>query len=219
MAMGEIVKHESFGMLRVVKATGGMSLFNSPIDGGGAICIEISTAEVDRHLNHDWVHPRERLIEVWLSPLQWAEAITTGMNTEGVPCTLHAVAGKRMERCPQKDIKGQFEAEVSKGFEERMTDVVEADKLISEMLSSKGSIKKSDLKKAYDILNRGIRHFESNMNYTEKCFTESVDRTVLEAKQQIDHYVNTTIQKFGIEAMQELQSVKLVELQTITEGK
>ncbi len=202
--------HESYGKIRISKISGGLSLFDSEVGNGGAILIQISTARLNRGLNHNWIHSDKELVEVYLSPLQWAEAITTAMNTDGVPCTLNRVMGKTMERTPENDVIGQFEDEVATGFEQRMKDVVEAENRIRDILATKGAIKKGELREAYDILNKGLRHFESNMNYTKKCFDEQMDKTVLEAKQQIHHYVNTTIQELGIESLKDLQNVKLV---------
>ncbi len=203
-------QHESYGKIRISKISGGLSLFDSEVGNGGAIQIQISTAHLNRDLNHNWIHSDKELVEVYLSPLQWAEAITTAMNTDGVPCTLNKVMGKTMERTPENDVIGQFEDEVATGFEQRMKDVVEAENRIKDILATKGAIKKGELREAYDILNKGLRHFESNMNYTKKCFDEQMDKTVLEAKQQIHHYVNTTIQELGIESLKDLQNVKLV---------
>ncbi len=203
-------QHESYGKIRISKISGGLSLFDSEVGNGGAIQIQISTAHLNRDLNHNWIHSDKELVEVYLSPLQWAEAITTAMNTDGVPCTLSRVMGKTMERTPENDVVGKFEDEVAAGFEQRMKDVVEAENRIRDILATKGAIKKGELREAYDILNKGIRHFESNMNYTKKCFDEQMDKTVLEAKQQIHHYVNTTIQELGIESLKDLQNVKLV---------
>lgn len=212
MEDSKYIEHESFGKIRIGKVCGGINLFDSNIQGEGAIVIEISTAKVDRHLNHDWIGAEKQLIEVYLSPLQWAEAITTAMSTAGVSCTLNRVMGKSIEEPPIRDMKAEFKQEVDDNSEQRMSDVIEANEKLKEILDGKGAIKKTELREIQSILDSGIRHFASNIKYTEKCFTESVDRTVLEAKQSIHHYINTKIQELGVESFKELHNVKMIEI-------
>lgn len=210
MNLDDKVEHESFGKVSISKVSGGFSLFNSDISGGGAISLTISTAYLSRSLHHNWIGDENEIVEVLLSPLQWAEAITTGMNTTGVPCTINRLNGKSLEEPPREDVKGLFRDEISESSKERMKDVLEAHSAIESIVNSKGSIKKGDLKKAFETLDKGLRHFESNLAYTEKCFSEQVDRTVLEAKQQVNHFVDAKIQELGLASLNELRDVTLV---------
>ncbi len=211
--MGDIERHESFGQLRVSKISGDIDLFESNIQGNGAVLIEISRAKIDRHLNHNWIHSTEDLIEVYLSPLQWAEAITVAMNTSGVPCTINRFNKKKMSPPPIKDARKLISKELSEDLDTRFEKVNEAHGKLEIILSKSGSIKKTELRSIFETLTEGLRHFESNANYTKKCFEESVERTVMDAKQQIHHHISCKIHELGLESFSQLSSIKMIELE------
>ena len=92
-------QHPSYGMIDISQFTStGTTFFGSDIVDNGGISITISTADVDRKLNDNWYHSDEQLIRISMSRSQWVDAITTSMNTSGVPCTLERVNGKGI--CP-----------------------------------------------------------------------------------------------------------------------
>jgi hypothetical protein len=96
-------EHESFGMLQISRTDcggAGMSLFGSSVKHNHIITLRVHKAEKCRHIHQDWYHSRDCLVEIYLSPLQFVDAMTN-MNTMGVPCTLKTVNGNPMDDCPE----------------------------------------------------------------------------------------------------------------------
>lgn len=81
--------HPAFGTATVARASGTPRvLFQSDLRHNETISLTISTAERGRHLNHDWVHSRETLVEVEMSLAQWGALVSSIGIGSGVPVTL-----------------------------------------------------------------------------------------------------------------------------------
>ena len=86
----EVEAHPCYGMISVHRQTGGHTkLFGSPLDSHpSTIAITIREAERHHNLSSDWFFARKPIIEIDLSPMQYAEMITTPNVGSGVPCTI-----------------------------------------------------------------------------------------------------------------------------------
>lgn len=99
MKKAEEKKHESFGMIEISKfSSNGSQYFGSDILQNGGVTLKINRASVKRDLHREWFHSDENVITVRMSRNQFVDAITSGMNTSGVPCTLESLNGKRIEQ-------------------------------------------------------------------------------------------------------------------------
>ena len=213
MNYNKVEKHESYGMLSIGSISGKLNLFDTNIDHGGGMRLSISRAHNSRHLNRNWIHADEDLIEIYMSPIQFAEAITSGMNTTGVPCTIKHVNRVRMEEPPIIDQTAELKQEVNKELGKRVEDVREALGMLDGLLDAKGSISKTKLREVQTKLSQSVMHFESNINYTKNCLNEDIDKTVLEAKATVKHFVDSTIQQLGLEALSEKTGIALPHVQ------
>ena len=63
------------------------NLFGTEIKTNNPITLRINKAEEIRDLSRNWYHSLEQIVEIEMSPVQWAEFLTSG-NTSGVPCTI-----------------------------------------------------------------------------------------------------------------------------------
>lgn len=196
-------KHESYGIIDVCKFSGnGSQFFGSDLIHNNGISITISTGEVVRKLSHEWYHADEELIRIELSANQFVDAITSGMNTSGVPCTIKRFNGKGTERVDfVKNKKEEFTSEMKETqqeFLEKITNIT--DKL------SDGKMGKKKLDEILFDLKVLKSHISSNTNFVLKSFNESMEKTVTEAKHSISNYIDNKIHKLGIESMRnELQ--------------
>ena len=121
------------GFSRPTHAVGadGVSLFGSSIKNSSVVSLTIYPAYIDRHLSQDWHHAKTQpIIEVLLSPLQFAELLTTLNIGFGVPATLVQHEGKHYElpKIPSK--AEQFRDEVADDFRKIVNSLVEAQKII-----------------------------------------------------------------------------------------
>ena len=84
--MNEIKKEEDYmGMISWSKLSGGARpMFGTEIETANPIRLTISHAEEIRDLSRYWFHPKKKIVEIEMTPIQWAEFLTSG-NTSGIP--------------------------------------------------------------------------------------------------------------------------------------
>lgn len=191
--------HPSFGMISISRGTssGKQNLFGSSIQQNAFIQIEISTASLFRDLYHDNYFPEKMLIRIMMSPSQWADVITS-LNTSGVPCTIERFNGERMEEPPYESKRVQFDAE----FEKKMKDTVsETNEFLAKIrgILSKPNIGKRDREEILQQVDMIRMQFASNVPFIKESFTEQMDQTVVEAKNEISHMIEEKLKKLGLE--------------------
>lgn len=207
MSEKEIIEsHESYAVMGFSRGTyggteKGVPLFGSSILHRHTITLTIRRAQLKRDLNHDWHHGREHLIEVELSAGQFAEAITTLNCGEGVPCTLRWFDGKHLEGPPYRDRRELIRNEFSERTEDAVTDLRETLANV-ERVFSEGTIKKADKEKIIRDLKMAIQEVTKNMPYVADCFEKTVSDTVVEAKQEIESFMDHAIRTAGIASLQ-----------------
>jgi len=201
----KIKEHESYGMINISRFSGGgAEFFGSDLAHNGGISISISNAEVRTDLNSEWYHSRNELIRVELTHNQFIDAITSGMNTEGIPCTIKRHNNKSV---PQISHIGDKKEQ----FNNHMTDThLEYHKRINEILNLlDGNISKkkaNEIKFELEVLKS---HIESNTNFVMTCFNEAMEKTVTEAKHSISNYIEHKVRCIGIEGLKNELSISI----------
>jgi hypothetical protein len=198
-------EHESYAMMGISRITSsrGENLFGSSLKHQNMIRIKIAPARIDRHLNRDWFHATHvPYIEVEMSYSQFAEAITSLNVGDGVPVTLRRLNGKQIEECPQIDKRQEFEHE----FENQMSDIAKSLKKLTEQAESLLSEKKPPTKADKEAILHGIKmlrqEVESNIPFIQQSFNEQMDKTVLEAKGEVEGFVMHKIISAGLDGLQ-----------------
>ena len=207
----KISKHESYGMVSVHRTHGGMSnLFGSSIQHGNTIRLAINLAEVHRKYNTDFYYPRDQIIEIELSPVQFSELITN-MNTTGVPCTIKKLQGKRMSECPSVNKKQEFENELVDDMKMISNRMAKLTKRTEEILNSKKAPTKAEKQEILREIDKLHQEVASNLPFAYECFNEQMEKTVGEMKGEIDAFVTHQITSLGIEALKDKFNVKMLE--------
>lgn len=195
--------HESFGIAgfsRTSRGGDGCPLFGSSILHSNTIVFKVHRGLVDRHLEQDWYHADSRtpIVEIEMSQSQFAEMITSMNMGDGIPVTIRSVEGVRMEEPAYENKRMQ----ASNDFKKRMKefgdriDAYEADMLKKvEKLSKKDQ---EEMKKMIEQLSQEVR---SNIPFYEDQFTRQMNKTVVEAKAEVEAFVNNKIMSTGIEAI------------------
>ena len=195
-------EHPSYGMLSISKYSGHSDFFGSAIHHEGGISLKIHQAKYERSLSGDHYYPGSvPLIEVQMSYNQFAEAITAGMNTSGTPCTISYFNGEHIPIAVFQNKRKQFNNE----FEHEMKILTEKmDKLTKnteEILNKKGTISKGEkdlIKKQIDSLKMEIN---SNIPFLNTQFNRQIDKTVTEAKSEIEGFYESKVRSLGIDAV------------------
>jgi len=202
MKKEEIQEHESYGMINISRFNSNNSqFFGSDLSHNGGISITISKGEKARQLNSDWYRSKDELIRIELSHNQFVDAITSGMNTSGVPCTIKRFSGKGIEQINHiENKKEQFLNEMEDTqleFKNRIDDILNL------LEGNIGKKKTEEIKHELKVLKS---HISSNTNFVMKCFNKSMEKAVTEAKHSISNYIDTKVHSLGIEGLRkELQ--------------
>jgi len=209
------VDHESFGLLSFARTSSNMNkhLFGSSIKHQNTIHLRINTCQENRGLNRYWYYPKETIIEVEMSYSQFAEAIVS-MNTTGIPCTIRSVLDKRMEDCPGESQRELFEKEF-KGKVLDITDrLVTMKKIADDILEKKGALKVADKKEIAHQLHMMAMEVRSNLPFIQSSYNEAMDKTTMEAKSEIEAFVNHQVHSLGLEAFKK-QFAQIASNETI----
>lgn len=202
----KIKQHESYGMIRVNKFTGnGSQFFGSDIVHNGGMSITISSAEVERGLSSEWYHDNKELIRIQLSSSQFVDAITSGMNTSGVPCTIIRFNNKGMEQIDHIDDKiDEFNVDMVDTQTEYLNKI---DNILNKLEGTIGKKKAEEITHDLRVLKS---HISSNTNFVMKCFNEAMEKAVTEAKHSVSNYIDNKVHSMGIEAMRnELNQISI----------
>jgi len=197
----KIYKHESYALIGFSRQSSNInhSLFGSSIKHSNTISLKIKRAEKRRDLNRDWYHANEQLIEVEMSQTQFAEAITSMNIGDGQPCTLRYIGINKMEDPPDESKRLEFEKE----FDKKAKLVGEnAQTLAADLrmhLINKGTRK--ELKEISVRLNNIVMQLQQNMPFIQSSFNEAMDKTVTEAKGEVEAFVQNRITSLGIEGL------------------
>lgn len=198
----EVEQHESYGMIGFsrVSSSRGANFFGSSIRSSHFIELTIRRAERHRNLNQYWYHGRDELINIRLSPNQFADLLTSLNVGFGSPCTIQHIGGKKMADCPSVDqrtkYEDEFEADVKKTVAEAET-LVRKIKIAFDK-PSLGKKERAEIAKQLDLL---VGHIHGGMPFIQSQFNEAMDKTVTEAKGEVEAFVNHKIHSLGIDAL------------------
>lgn len=196
-------RHESYGVIEIVRmsANPGINLFGSDIKASQLICLKIKKAEMDRDLGSDFVYAGESYVEVMMSELQFAHAITSLNHGTGTPVTVTRVDGELVEECPQRS-KMQ---EITNEFEDHMKTIMAKaeilEKDIDEKLNSKGSLKVGDKKILEHQMRMLLQDIRANLPFMGKQFVNTMDKVKTETFSEIEAYNSNMLTQVGREAL------------------
>ena len=210
MEKEERFKHSSFAQIHFSRVNGHANFYGSELDQYHYISMEVTESEMRRTLTKDWYFAHgKRLIALRMTSGQFAEMITSLNNGGGVCCTVEMVDGKKVDQMPPQESRKEF---VHRKFEERMKAF--AGEIRDKKESAKALVKKKTLSKA-DIHDLSIHldwltmEVESNIPFFMKCFQETMDEVVYEAKTEVENAIQHKINTLGLNALHEQN--KLIE--------
>lgn len=212
--------HPSYGLLSIHRISGSSRhLFGSSVDHGHSMMVRVHRAERLRDLCHTWYmdtdHP---IVEVEMSPAQFAEAITSPNMGVGVPCTIRRVGGETMPKPPvDTQVRELFQQEF-KNKMRKLADKLKADTARAGELLAKKSLTQADRREILEALGRVHTEVASNIPFVHTSFDEAMDNTVKEAKAEFEAYVTSTMMQLGRQAALERGLPSVAEPPTLALG-
>lgn len=202
--------HPSYGVLRISRtAIGGKgtALFGSSIMHNNVIRLSICHATMEREGNEDRYFAKggmkDRIIEVEMSYTQFAEAITSLNIGEGVPVTITNIGGQFLPECPYEDRHGVMAAEVREITADVLRDLESGSAEIENLLSEKRVLSREDRSRILDTLKHARHVLDTNIPYLQEMFTEQMNKTVTEAKGELESYLQNKMNSIALAVISE----------------
>lgn len=202
--MSERIKHPSFANLYIGRSqcSGQKALFGSSIKHHDTITLKIFPAFIDRDLNMDRYFPEARpYIEIEMSQSQFAQAITSLNMGAGVPVTLRRLHDQYIEPCPFVDKREQFNNEFREDMNALTRKLTEATKHVEKLIEEKKTFNKADKDQILSALKSVTSQLASHYPYMFSMFNEQMDKTVTEAKAEIESHLQARMEDMALKAM------------------
>jgi len=196
-------QHPSYGMVAFSRmhSSHGMQMFGSKIGHSTIIGLKIYEASQEDSFGKKRVVAEDKIIEVLLSPAQFSELLTTMNIGSGVPCTISRRQGVgSIEPKKQENPRKVSERYLRKTMEKVSSRMEDVEKMASKMASGK-TASKADRNEIVSMLKMLRQEIEEDMPFVEKTFQEVMDKTVSEAKSDIDAFVTHTVTQKGLESL------------------
>ena len=187
------------GLIQISRTYSGRNvLFGSNIPHDTCMRLTISQAYIHRSFNENHYYPKNKLIEIELSPSQYAEMITNLNHGVGVPCTIT----KFMEERVPNDLKLNDELEMVKlEYSESVDKIMDEIKnTIYEIPDDKSMSPKKIRDLKIDLVNILYR-LTQEAPFMKERFDETLDKIFVEAKASIDDTINLTLSNIGLDTI------------------
>ncbi len=196
--------HESFGQISFTRTVGGnTNFYGSELPQDHYISLEIHHSEIERELTQDRYYNKGQILRLRMSSGQFSELITSMNSGTGIPCTLERLEGKKIEPIPVLESRKDF---VHRKFEDRMKEFAVKLKTKQDRvkeLSSKKTLSKEDQKELNWTVEWITQELTSNIPFFAKCFQETMDDVVFEAKLEVENAIQHKISVLGLNALHE----------------
>ena len=202
----EIHRHPAFGMIGFCQSYGGeRTLFGSSISHNNVVILELKHAYSERGLCNDYHYGRGLITRVEMSYSQFAELVSNPNNGDGIPCTIRFTEKDGSIPAIASNIskRKQFEDEFSEHLSTAMAQVQAQIDRIKESLTEKKSLGVKDRKEMISQLQQVQYNIGCNLEFCATQFNEQMDKTVLEAKGEVEAFVQNKIRDIAYEAIAE----------------
>lgn len=180
----------------------GVSLFGSSVKNHTVIALKITPCYMNRSLSRDsTLGSIQPIAEVLLSPMQFAELLTSMNVGSGVPGTLHYLNGEIYEPPEMPTKSEQFRNEISEVVNETLSALKSAQDKINSILEDDKPIGKKGKVELRGLLSRLERLAKSTLPFIGEQFSKQMSKTVVEAKAEVDAFVTHAIQETGLKAI------------------
>ena len=197
------------GMLRWsrIHSSHGHALFGSRVRHREMIQVTLTEGEEHRNLGGDWHFGGGRIIsEILMSPMQWADFISTPNSGSGVPVTLdlNREGDLVQHAAPTFETESdRMEADYRGELEGLKTALKAMEALEAEVGDGRGTMTKADRKRVSGAMSTVRRTLDDSIPFLMTCFAENMEKTVTEAKASVEAHVHRLITETGLEGLRE----------------
>ena len=208
-------EHPSYGTISLHRASvggGGADLFMSSVKNGNVVVLEICHADRTRASTHsDYVHSKDPIVQIYMSELQFAQAITSFGIGGGVPCTINRINNQAVEDCPPDTRFREFNAEIKLDADETSSDLDELRTMIDELVEQP-RVNKSQIRDLASKMDKVLRDLKSNVPFLAKQIQEHTEDVINDAQAQIDGHILDRVQRLGLGSLAEAQRAGVLSI-------
>ena len=192
---GTKTSHPSYGTLLFNRAYGGKTpLFGSSIEHSNVITMELRHADITRGLNQDNIFGNKPIVKVEMSYSQFAEAITSFGCGSGIPCTIrYTEKDGKIPECDFVSKREQFTDEFKGKTKDAMNESQQLIQDVTDLFSQKKALTKADKEAVISKLRKLSMDLGCNLDFIADQFNEQMDKTVMEAKGEIESFCQNKI--------------------------
>ena len=189
------VSHPCYGTLLFNRSTGGeISLFGSSIQHRDTITMEVYHADITRKYHEDFIHGNKLALRAEMSYSQFAEAITSFGMGSGVPITIrYTEKDGRIPQCDFVSKRQQFVDEFQKHRENVTETAQQLLKDVEDLFTKKKALTKAEKEAIISKLGKLSMDLGCNMDFIAAQFNDQMDKTVMEAKGEIESFYQNKI--------------------------
>jgi len=188
-------------------------MFGSDIKTDSPVYIRICNAYVsdmggtptDQHIHGK--HPA--IIEVEMTPIQWAEFLTAGHVDDGVPCTITRLNGKGMSRVEMRNVAEEYGNHINEKFEDFQKGIKRFEDEIEQTLESGKSMGKTQMKELLHSMKCFRENAPANLKYAHDRFREDMANMVVKAKAEINAYAELRLGDYGVKCLMNDNSAEI----------
>lgn len=202
---GTKTSHPSYGTLAFSRRTGGATpLFGSSIEHRDTIAMTLYHADITRGLHQDSIYGNRAIAEVEMSYSQFAEAITSMNMGSGVPVTIRwTEKDGKIPSCDFVSKREQFADEFKEKRKRATEDAQQLIEDITELFSQKKALTKADKNAILNKLHHLNMDIGCNMDFIADQFNEQMNKTVMEAKGEIEAFCQNKVNSIASVALVE----------------
>jgi hypothetical protein len=200
----ERLTHPSYGQISFSRVTcnPAQPFYGSELPQDHYITMKVHNSEINRTLTKDWHFAKSiPLIQIRMSSNQFAEMLTSLNVGSGVPCTIEMINKVPVEEYPAYESRKEF---VHRKFEDRMKEFAETLKekqLRVKELTAKKTLSKENQRELNFLVEWLTQEVASNIPFFAKCFQETMDVVVNEAKSEIENAIQHKVTMLGLEEL------------------
>lgn len=215
-----VYSHPSYGMLGFSHVCGSqMELFGSSIKHDNVIALELKHADCIRELHENRHHGNKTIARVEMSYSQFAELISSFDIGDGIPVTIRYTEKDGIAENPSFiGEREKFQEEFSDLLTEINKEIHDSINSATEILSKK-SINKSDREELMNKLKKIEMQMSSNAKFIYKQFNRQMEKTVTEAKGEVEAFVQNKMHSLALEAIsknsESIEMNSLIEIEDI----
>lgn len=189
-----------------INCGGSVPMFGSDIKTNTPVCISIyeaseSTDPEERCMAHSITTKHPPIMQIEMTPVQWAEFLTAGTVDDGVPCTITRRDGKRTSPVIPRSIVKDYNQLVANKFDAFQTGIATIEQKIRETLESGKSLGKNDMRELLSNLSTVRVNTVENLKFASHCFQEDIAKAVVKAKTEVNAYAETRLGPMGIKCL------------------